>query len=386
MNQLQLGIDDQANPHKIAYLTSDTMIINYAAMDETEFTSGIKFKKFKLKTVPLDLLKLNQSYDRILVFINTENRQFYQLLMYRIRQYLKRTGKARIYLPKDDQSKGEILEAARLYYRKVTETSDALTLSHAKNGVNAIDWGDDPFMFGPRDYFRNSLILNELRRFPKIHSVYDYGCGVGNMLFRLAGFGYNMTGSDISDNAINFVKQQISDRKLGNQIKVKQGIVETLHVKSNSFDAIWCCEVLEHIPQELPVAKFFYRILKPGGYGFISVPYGMQFWDDIDEYSGHYRRYSEAEIKTIFEKVGLKVERVIYWGFPLNRLWDMLVYYRLFRQKVTQNEKYSREFSWISSLLHRDDLIKLFSVIFHFDRLFNWTKLGKGIILVVKKS
>lgn len=45
-------------------------------------------------------------------------------------------------------------------------------------------------------------------------------------------------------------------------------------VEDSSFDAVICTEVLEHVPEPTMVLKEIGRILKPGGFAFLSAPLG----------------------------------------------------------------------------------------------------------------
>jgi SAM-dependent methyltransferase len=43
-------------------------------------------------------------------------------------------------------------------------------------------------------------------------------------------------------------------------------------LRSNSFDALICMHVLEHIPEDRQAMRELYRVLKPGGWAGISAP------------------------------------------------------------------------------------------------------------------
>jgi SAM-dependent methyltransferase len=45
-----------------------------------------------------------------------------------------------------------------------------------------------------------------------------------------------------------------------------------LPFKENSFDAIYCSHVLEHVPNDRKAMKEFYRVLKAGGWALLQVP------------------------------------------------------------------------------------------------------------------
>ncbi|WP_297300525.1 methyltransferase domain-containing protein [uncultured Brachyspira sp.] len=47
--------------------------------------------------------------------------------------------------------------------------------------------------------------------------------------------------------------------------------------ENNSFDIIFCCHVLEHIPDDIKAMKELKRILKPYGFAILQVPYFSQW-------------------------------------------------------------------------------------------------------------
>ncbi|MGV3599095.1 MAG: methyltransferase domain-containing protein [Bacteroidota bacterium] len=65
----------------------------------------------------------------------------------------------------------------------------------------------------------------------------------------------------------------------------------------NSFDAILCVEVFEHIPDPLAALREFKRLLKPGGYLIITAPFAsITHFAPYFFYSGFSRYFYETHL------------------------------------------------------------------------------------------
>jgi ubiquinone/menaquinone biosynthesis C-methylase UbiE len=60
--------------------------------------------------------------------------------------------------------------------------------------------------------------------------------------------------------------------------------IASIPVPAASFDCLFCAEVLEHVPEPISAIKEFNRILKLGGYLFLSAPLGA----DLHQQPYHY--------------------------------------------------------------------------------------------------
>lgn len=246
-------------------------------------------------------------------------------------------------------------------------------------------WGTDPNFLGPRDKFKNHLIYKDVLSLKKYGSLLDFGCGSGNLISYFSKSGFKCTGIDKSPDTIKFIKSEFKKKPHFNTVKLLVGSELSLYSLRNKFDIVVTSETLEHVKNPLKAVNGFYKILKPKGLCVVSVPAHTWLWDDtVDKYVGHYRRYESDELFTLFRSAKFKVLKVYYWGFPLTLLWDKFVLYPLYKWKIKNSYTYSNS-GFFSQLLRLNWLKSLFSLIFYFDSLFNWTKLGVGIILIAQK-
>jgi SAM-dependent methyltransferase len=80
---------------------------------------------------------------------------------------------------------------------------------------------------------------------------------------------------------------------------------------ANSMDTIICLNVLEHIEDDpLGLANIF-SALDHGGRATVLVPEGQGVFGTLDVALGHFRRYSESELKTKMEAAGFVVEQIV---------------------------------------------------------------------------
>lgn len=106
--------------------------------------------------------------------------------------------------------------------------------------------------------------------------------------------------------------------------------ITDLEMKDNFYDIVVCNHVMEHIPNDIKAMKEIFRVLKPGGWAILQVPYSpvleKTFEDDSivapdqrAEFFGqfdHVRIYGKDYIQRL-ELAGYKVELFN----PKNEIW-----------------------------------------------------------------
>lgn len=73
------------------------------------------------------------------------------------------------------------------------------------------------------------------------------------------------------------------------------------HFEENSFDVIFCCETFEHDDKFWITLDNMRKLLKLGGYMFISVP-GLYFIKH--DYPSDYYRFTKEAVESFFEGFG----------------------------------------------------------------------------------
>ncbi|MEO0948378.1 MAG: bifunctional 2-polyprenyl-6-hydroxyphenol methylase/3-demethylubiquinol 3-O-methyltransferase UbiG [Cyanobacteria bacterium J06641_5] len=94
--------------------------------------------------------------------------------------------------------------------------------------------------------------------------VLDVGCGGGYSCEFLAQRGAKVWGIDRSEPCIQVARDRV--RTQGLPIEYQTGTAEALPYPDNSFDAITCLDVLEHVASPQQTIAEIARILKPGGW------------------------------------------------------------------------------------------------------------------------
>ena len=107
-----------------------------------------------------------------------------------------------------------------------------------------------------------------LKHLPKDGPILEGGCGLGRWLIYLSKRGYDIEGIELNENAVKKIKD--FDRNL----KVITGNILEMPYDDNTFSALISLGVIEHFKEGPQKAlKEIYRVLKPGGVLFVTVPY-----------------------------------------------------------------------------------------------------------------
>jgi SAM-dependent methyltransferase len=115
--------------------------------------------------------------------------------------------------------------------------------------------------------------------------------------------------------------------------------LHSLPVPNNSFDAVVCLAVLEHVPNPESCLAEIFRVLKPGGMLLASVP----FMQPEHKVPGDFQRYTEDGLIKIVTDSGFKVDecralfsvyQTLYWVVQEWLLLKSNLFYKIGRRTL----------------------------------------------------
>ncbi|MBI4347418.1 MAG: methyltransferase domain-containing protein [Elusimicrobia bacterium] len=166
------------------------------------------------------------------------------------------------------------------------------------------------------------LMAPYLAQLPRGARMFDGGCGLGEWTVYLTQLGYDVVGFDLSAPTIARLKAQLPDHRF------EVGDIRATSFADASFDAYFSWGTFEHFELGMEACvREAYRILKPGGLLFASVPFQnlrhvfrdlgpLHTWDEHYERKAGYGRelrfyqwrFTSPEFRRELELRGFRVQ------------------------------------------------------------------------------
>ena len=162
--------------------------------------------------------------------------------------------------------------------------------------------------------------------------VVDVGCGGGLLSEALARQGARVTGIDMGEKVIQIARLHLHESDLKVDYRV-QPSAELAAAEPESFDAVCCMELIEHVPDPAALVADLAAMVKPGGHVFMSTlnrtpasfgaailgaEYIMRM---LPRGTHHYAQFLKpSELGRLLRQAGLELEDVSGLGYnPVNR-------------------------------------------------------------------
>ena len=188
----------------------------------------------------------------------------------------------------------------------------ALYASEIKSKKNALDYLADKEAM----YFAVKEILSQTN--DKTIKILEVGSGLGYLTYAITQEGYDITGIDISNNAV-----KSAESKFGNHF-ICQDVYEYALDMAGKFDIVILTEVIEHVPDPDSFCNTLISLLKPQGKLIITTPnksaHSQQEYWYTELPPVHLTWFSEKSFKIISEQKNLSISFFDFTSFNKNNL------------------------------------------------------------------
>ncbi|MDR2731278.1 MAG: class I SAM-dependent methyltransferase [Treponema sp.] len=143
-------------------------------------------------------------------------------------------------------------------------------------------------------------------------SALDAGCATGTLLDYLRGRGWRVTGIEISPCADYGRKTR--------KLDIRNVPLEDCHFDSGCFDTVFASHIIEHLNDPFGFICEVRRILKNGGFLFITTPNIYSFQSCLlgsrwrSAIFDHLYLFSKKTLKLLLKKAGFLVKELHTWG------------------------------------------------------------------------
>jgi len=244
--------------------------------------------------------------------------------------------------------------------------------------INTHAWGTQPEMFGPRHEHRLGMIVREVERLPRGARILDGAVGLGQLAGRMQQRGYRVFGIDYAFEAALHVKRTST-------IPAVVGDMTRMPFREGAFDGVTTGETLEHLDNDRAAAAEIARVLTVGGSCIATVPALQSLWTTSDVYFEHRRRYSRAQLESMFTTAGLAIEKATYWGFPVVLTYDTLFLLPMNKRRARRGVDEDPALQQVARAGRSRTLVNVVRAVFAIDGLFSWLPFGPGLLMVARK-
>jgi SAM-dependent methyltransferase len=155
-------------------------------------------------------------------------------------------------------------------------------------------------------------LIDRHRPKPGPMRILEVGAGTGSNLDLLKRYG-TVDAIEPDDGARAFAEQRSG-------LSIKGGYLPHVPLDDGAYDLIVLLDVLEHIPGDVEALTYLRTKLAPGGRILVTVPGAPWMWSAHDVAHHHQRRYTGAQLRSVFGQAGLRPRFMSHFNsvlFPL---------------------------------------------------------------------
>jgi len=161
--------------------------------------------------------------------------------------------------------------------------------------------------------------LDGFEEFRKTNKMLDVGCGPGLFLIEAKKRGWEVYGTEFTDNQLKYLNDK--------GINTLKGKLTNESFEAGMFDVIISSEVIEHINNPVEEMQHFYRLLRKGGLVYITTPnfnaierFFLKGNYNIIEYPEHLCYYTPKTINLLLSNNGFKKLKITTTGISIARV------------------------------------------------------------------
>ena len=179
--------------------------------------------------------------------------------------------------------------------------------------------------YGRNDYLSDLTIqayervLGSLEPYRKTNKLIDVGCGIGYFLEVAKKRGWEVYGTEFTEEAVGICESKGASMKLG--------ILNPDNYEPESFDVLTSFEVIEHINNPREELGNFNKLLRKGGVVYCTTPnfdaverYMLKADWNVLGYPEHLSYYSPKTLKRVFKESGFSSKKVLATGISTTRI------------------------------------------------------------------
>ena len=151
--------------------------------------------------------------------------------------------------------------------------------------------------------------------------VLEVGAGIGNLTRFLVPRRKRYVASDIDSEHLARLTTRFHHRPNFEVRYLDLAVEQCFGEFAGEMDTVVCLNVLEHVEDDAAGLANIRSALCAGGRAIVLVPEGQKIFGTLDSSLGHFRRYSEAELRRKMEVAGLRVERVLRFNRISRPAW-----------------------------------------------------------------